>query len=148
MNGNADGVAPATAGRNGIRVGNAIKSSFHGLHSIPGGAASAGHGSSALTAIRKSANEGCWVDGGAAQSRSRTSIPVWLAALAVSSCVTGRASRDPALRWDCSSGRATYTNYGFELETVQPLGVRLEHGQTVAVYWAPGETGYTVEVYG
>ena len=51
------------------------------------------------------------------------------------------------IRWDCVSGRAVYTNHGGDAERIEPLGVSLMGGQTLAVYWMPGETAYTVEVY-
>jgi hypothetical protein len=41
-----------------------------------------------------------------------------------------------------------YTNAGHEDERIEPLGVRLTGGQTLAVSWMPGETAYTFEVYG
>jgi hypothetical protein len=50
--------------------------------------------------------------------------------------------------WNCASGRALYTNSGAHAETIQPLGVSLKAGQTLAVYWMPGETAYTLEVIG
>jgi hypothetical protein len=74
--------------------------------------------------------------------------PVWLAALAA---VTRRATRDGeacAVGWKCDCGRALYTNAGADAELIQPLGVNLAGGQTLAVYWMPGETNYTLEVYG
>jgi hypothetical protein len=74
--------------------------------------------------------------------------PVWLAALAA---VTRRATRDgqdSAVGWRCAYGRATYTNGSADAEMIQPLGVSLRGGQTLAVSWAPGASSYTLEVYG
>ncbi len=74
--------------------------------------------------------------------------PVWLAALAAA---THRATRDGQNRdvgWKCAFGRALYTNDGADAELIQPLGVSLEGGQTLAVSWAPGATSYTMQVYG
>jgi hypothetical protein len=74
--------------------------------------------------------------------------PVWLAALAA---VTHRATRDGQDRvvgWKCASGRALYTNSGDDAELIQPLGVSLKGGQTLAVSWVPGATTYTLEVFG
>ncbi len=74
-------------------------------------------------------------------------LPIWLAALAAARCQVNRNGKDHAVRWSCVSGRALYTNAGADAELIQPLGVRLQGGQTLAVYWLPGETDYTVEVY-
>jgi hypothetical protein len=75
-------------------------------------------------------------------------LPIWLAALAAARCQANRNGEDHAVRWSCVSGRAQYTNAGADAELIQPLGVRLQGGQTLAVYWLPGQTAYTVEVYG
>ena len=75
-------------------------------------------------------------------------LPIWLAALAAARCRVHRNGKDHAVRWSCVSGRALYTNAGADAELIQPLGVRLQGGQTLAVYWLPGQTAYTMEVYG
>jgi hypothetical protein len=75
-------------------------------------------------------------------------LPIWLAALAAARCQANRNGEDHAVRWSCVSGRAQYTNAGADAELIQPLGVRLQRGQTLAVYWLPGQTAYTMEVYG
>jgi len=74
--------------------------------------------------------------------------PVWLAALSAATCRTTGSGEAQAMRWDCVSGHAVYTNAGADIETIQPLGVSLEGGQTLSVCWAPGDTSYTFEVYG
>ena len=74
-------------------------------------------------------------------------LPIWLAALAAARCQANGNGEDHAVRWSCVSGRALYTNAGADAELIQPLGVRLQGGQTLAVYWLPGQTAYTVEVY-
>jgi len=74
-------------------------------------------------------------------------LPIWLAALAAARCQVNRNGEDHAVCWSCVSGRALYTNAGADAELIQPLGVRLQGGQTLAVCWLPGETDYTVEVY-
>jgi hypothetical protein len=73
--------------------------------------------------------------------------PIWLAALFATSCEVRRNGENHAVRWDWVSGRALYTNAGREAEHIEPLGVSLLGGHTMAVYWMPGETAYTVEVY-
>lgn len=75
-------------------------------------------------------------------------IPIWLAALIASRCQVSRNGQDRAVRWRCVSGRATYTNAGSEAELIEPLGVCLESGHTLAVTWAPGQSEYTLEVFG
>jgi len=75
-------------------------------------------------------------------------VPVWLAALCAARCLAIDGSRHRAVPWDCVSGRAVYTNAGTTAERIEPLGVSLERGETLAVTWRPGETAYTMEVYG
>ena len=75
-------------------------------------------------------------------------LPIWLAVLMAASCRARSNSTHHAVRWHHSSGRAIYTNAGSEDERIEPLGVRLTGGQTLAVSWMPGETAYTLEVYG
>jgi len=77
----------------------------------------------------------------------RPQAPIWLAALQASRCQATRDGRDHTVRWDCVAGRALYTNRGAAAERIEPLGIHLKGGHTVAVYWRPGESHYTVEVY-
>jgi hypothetical protein len=66
----------------------------------------------------------------------------------VATCCLARGNgQDHAVRWNCVSGRAVYTNAGADAELIQPFGVRLQGGHTLAVSWEPGETAYTTEVY-
>jgi hypothetical protein len=74
-------------------------------------------------------------------------VPIWLAALMATSCQATRHGAGSAVCWKSVSGKATYTNAGADTELIQPLGVALGSGQTLAVYWTPGETSYTLEVY-
>jgi hypothetical protein len=74
-------------------------------------------------------------------------VPVWLAALIAAPCEACGGGENHAVSWQCISGRAFYTNAGLETEMIEPLGVRLRGGHTLAVSWMPGETGYTVEVF-
>jgi hypothetical protein len=74
-------------------------------------------------------------------------VPVWLAVLLAARCQAMVNGQERAVRWNHVQGRALYTNAGVDPELIQPLGVQLERGQTVAVSWIPGETAYTVEVY-
>ncbi len=80
-------------------------------------------------------------------SRPSEPAPVWLSVLLAASCSAGRNGEEHTVRWHCAAGRATYTNHGGEAERIEPLGVSLLGGHTMAVYWNPGETAYTVEVY-
>jgi len=78
----------------------------------------------------------------------RAATPIWMAALGAAACHATRGGEAHAVRWDCISGRAVYTNAGEDVETIHPLGVSLASGQTLSVRWAPGDTDYTLEVYG
>jgi hypothetical protein len=80
-------------------------------------------------------------------SRPSEPVPIWLAVLLATSCEAQRNGVNHAVRWNLVSGRALYTNAGRDAEHIEPLGVRLQGGHTMAVYWTPGETAYTVEVY-
>jgi hypothetical protein len=79
--------------------------------------------------------------------RTHETVPIWLAVLEATSCEAKRNGEYHAVRWQWDSGRAVYTNAGEDPEHIEPLGVRLKGGHTMAVYWMPGETAYTVEVY-
>jgi hypothetical protein len=74
-------------------------------------------------------------------------VPIWLAVLHATSCKAKRNGENFAVRWNWVAGRAVYTNAGRDAEHIEPLGVSLKAGHTVAVSWEPGETAYTVEVY-
>ena len=74
-------------------------------------------------------------------------LPIWLSVLVATSCKAQSRGKDHPIAWQHDSGRAIYTNLGSAEERIEPLGVRLPSGKTVAVSWLPGETEYTVEVY-
>jgi hypothetical protein len=78
---------------------------------------------------------------------SEEPLPIWLAVLLAAECQARGNGTDHHVRWDCVAGRAVYTNYGRDAEHIEPLGVSLSVGETLAVYWIPGETAYTMEVY-
>jgi hypothetical protein len=73
--------------------------------------------------------------------------PIWLAALNAARCRAFGNGGDRMVRWDFIAGRAVYTNESSETEMVQPLGVPVQGGASLAVYWIPGETGYSTETY-
>jgi hypothetical protein len=83
-------------------------------------------------------------DGGAVVTRS---TPIWFAALQAVECHAVSTGAAHAVRWGCVSGRAVYTNCSADAELIEPLGVRLRGGDTLAVSWEPGEGAYTLEVY-
>ena len=87
-----------------------------------------------------------WRD--AAQEPVHGPAPIWLAALNAATCRATRSGEAHPVRWDCVYGHAVYTNAGADTETIHPLGVSLEGGQTLAVCWMPGETAYTLKVFG
>ena len=76
-----------------------------------------------------------------------TEIPIWFAALVANGCEAIYGARGHAIRWICSSGRALYTNSRGRVERIQPFGVCLRRGETLAVSWRPGETEYTLDIY-
>jgi hypothetical protein len=73
--------------------------------------------------------------------------PIWLSVLEASSCQAKSRGQNHEIRWQHVSGRATYTNVGSEEERIEPLGINVPRGKTIAVSWLPGQTEYTVEVY-
>jgi hypothetical protein len=84
------------------------------------------------------------------QAESSTKIepsPVWLAALMAVRCQARSNGFHHEVRWHAVAGRAVYTNFGRHTERIEPLDVNLPAGDTLAVYWTPGETAYTLEVY-
>jgi hypothetical protein len=80
-------------------------------------------------------------------NRPSEPVPIWLAVLHATACKAKRNGENHTVRWEWVSGRALYTNAGLDVERIEPLGVSLMGGHTVAVHWMPGETAYTVEVY-
>jgi len=74
-------------------------------------------------------------------------LPIWMAALITSGCRTAAAGSDGNVRWRYIDGRAQYTNDASGALVIQPLGIRLESGQTLAASWTPGQTNYTFEVF-
>jgi hypothetical protein len=77
----------------------------------------------------------------------REARPIWLAALLAMPCHATSDTEHREVLWSCIAGRAVYTNSSTETEFIQPLGVKLQRGDTLAVFWTPGESAYTVEVY-
>ena len=84
----------------------------------------------------------------AGTSRGTKPLPIWFAALVAARCRVNGNGEDHIVGWSCVSDKALYTNEGAGAEWIQPLGVRLLGGQTLLVDWLPGETDYTVEIYG
>jgi hypothetical protein len=72
--------------------------------------------------------------------------PIWFAVLVATQCQASGNGDGHAVRWDYVSARAVYTNTGANAQSIQPLGIRLQSGHTLAVYWMPTETEYTIEV--
>ena len=89
----------------------------------------------------------CHVAGTRGTDAANEPLPIWLAVLLATSCEARSHTRNHTIRWDHNSGRAMYTNAGKEDESIEPLGVRLSGGKTLAVSWGPGETSYTLEVF-
>jgi hypothetical protein len=74
-------------------------------------------------------------------------LPIWLAALLAARCQATGNGEEQSVRWICSSGRALYTNARAHAVRIEPLGVTLQEGHTLAVCWEPGETTYNLEVF-
>jgi hypothetical protein len=74
-------------------------------------------------------------------------VPLWLAALRAVGCQARSNGLHHEVGWHAVADRAIYTNFGRHPERIEPLGVYLPAGATLAVHWAPGETAYTLEVY-
>ena len=74
-------------------------------------------------------------------------MPIWLAVLIATPCQARTSRGRNEVHWTCVSGRAIYTNFGRDMERIEPLGVNLSAGETLAVSWTPNETAYTLEVY-
>lgn len=77
---------------------------------------------------------------------TREHTPIWFAALVANGCTATDRAEERAVNWRCRSGKALYTNVAREAEHIQPFGVHLRRGETLAVWWQPGETAYTLEV--
>jgi hypothetical protein len=73
--------------------------------------------------------------------------PIWMAVLVSACCQAAGGGRKQAIRWEWVAGRALYVNTSVGPEWIEPLGVNLKSGHTLAVHWAAGETGYSVETY-
>ena len=85
--------------------------------------------------------------GSAAVQAPREAVPIWFAALVGARCQALVNGQPRTVRWICVSGRAQYTNFGPDTAVIQPLGIRLNGGHTLAVSWAPGESDYTMQVF-
>jgi hypothetical protein len=70
-----------------------------------------------------------------------------MAALLASGCHASANGTSRTIDWRLQSGRALYTNAGAETETLQPFGIPVRGGETLAVSWRPGDTSYTVELH-
>jgi hypothetical protein len=73
--------------------------------------------------------------------------PIWLAALLASRCHAVANGRSHVIRWDWALGHALYTNRSSASESIRPLGVQLQGGETLAVSWRPGESAYSMEIF-
>ena len=127
-----------------------------GMRSIPGVAGDcSGAGTRKLSPPSRGASRARLLHGNAALrcrlarelERGTDPVPIWLAALMATGCQASVDGKDHSVRWYWVAGRALYTNHGAVPEHIEPFGVHLKSGHTVAVYWQPGATNYTVEVY-
>lgn len=77
---------------------------------------------------------------------NKQEVPVWLAVLTAAGCQAISRFETRSIRWTSTGGKAIYTNTGAVRESVQPFGLTLEPGDTLAVSWQPRETEYTLEI--
>lgn len=78
---------------------------------------------------------------------SPTHLPIWFAALVANRCEAIDRAQAHSIHWTCISGKALYTNSRGEVVRIQPFGVCLQRGETLAVSWQPGATEYTLDVH-
>jgi hypothetical protein len=78
---------------------------------------------------------------------TREHAPIWFAALVANGCTASDRAEGRTVNWRHKSGKALYTNSARDAEHIQPFGVSLRRGETLAVWWQPGETAYTLEVF-
>jgi hypothetical protein len=77
---------------------------------------------------------------------SHKQLPIWLAALIANRCEAINRIQSHSIGWTCNSRNALYTNSGGDVERIQPFGICLRRGETLAVSWRPGDTEYTLNV--
>jgi hypothetical protein len=102
------------------------------------------------TAGQRTPPAACRPIASALEARPATSgaAPIWFAALAATRCQASGSGEGRSVSFEYVAGRAWYTNTSATAESIDPLGVTLQGGHTLAVYWIPGETAYTLEVFG
>jgi hypothetical protein len=83
----------------------------------------------------------------AVQRAEKDLQPIWMTVLRSANCQAISSSGEHAISWRWIEGRAAYSNTKSETELILPLGVSLPSGHTIAIYWAPSATTYTVETY-
>jgi hypothetical protein len=101
----------------------------------------------AFVSRRLNASSGCLFPVRPEIQQPRLAVPIWMAALLATPCRATSNTEHHEVLWACIAGRAVYTNCSTETEFIQPLDVKLQRGDTLAVYWTPGESAYTVDVY-
>jgi hypothetical protein len=71
---------------------------------------------------------------------------IWAAALRAAGCTAKSAGQSIEIQWQAGEGCLRYT--ATERVMIEPFGVVLGPGESLEVGWAPGETSYTLGVYG
>src|SRR5688572_9390517 len=82
----------------------------------------------------------------AARPRYDASMPVWIAALLGSHLSAVQAGRARPVRWRVNADRIVFINESSTNRELEPFGVTLRSGDVLEVFWAPGDTGYTLHV--
>ena len=73
--------------------------------------------------------------------------PVWFSVLTAAQCRAVGNGEPTEVHFDWVAGRALYTNTGTNPEWIKALGVQVQSGHTLAVYWKPNDTAYSTEVF-
>jgi hypothetical protein len=81
------------------------------------------------------------------QNKHHDRPPVWFAVLSAAECRAFGNGDSREVRFDWVAGRALYTNTGTNPEWIPALGVQVQSGHTLAVYWTPNDTAYSTEVF-
>jgi len=81
------------------------------------------------------------------QTKHNDHPPVWFAVLSAAQCRAVGNGEASEVRFDWVAGRALYTNSGANPEWIPALGVQVQSGHTLAVYWRPNDTAYSTEIF-
>jgi hypothetical protein len=69
-----------------------------------------------------------------------------MAVLVATGCRAVSNAGEQAIQWESAGGRAVYTNTSADTQLIQPLGVSLQAGHTLAIHWAYGDSAYAMKI--